>query len=325
MRFSAIPKDKHLNKPAKHTSAPRLQARLRTIYIILAICVVSGPLAVVIAFARGGNEYVPPPAPPSAQGMATIIATTYLNGDSLPLSIPIAKGLSQNLGHSTYTPATSTPDEPPPSTIPAKLNYLALDFETVIQAAPVDEKILQIYRFRVLTEANIFYLDVPLAFLGIPGGGHAPILSAYPTITPVSDVAPGVVDVIDYTAKNIPNDTNNMEVITRLIKKWATTYTSGTAEELADLGGTKDTSQFIPLQGFTTDPERVKVQSAAVVNKAYRAYRVNMPLISGEYTVSASYDLLIKTPDTDPKIVAWGPPTSINNLTDWTLGAAPSN
>lgn len=269
--------------PATRSSAPVLKIRL---WLVLGSLIVSSVFGLFGGIAWVANKPEPPaPLPPeaAATGVATAVATDFLNGR--PTTVAVAEGINPELGGGG-------------SGLPGAVSVAWTDFDLYVQ----EGRTFEVHHFIVGgTPPRSLAVTVELT-------GAGPVLAAAPALGPlaISAQPPRRFDWADSEARmNVSDD------VKRRVTAWAEAYASDDRQALRDLTGDAERRVYAGLGGLSA--EEVDVLGAVPVSGSGDiVVRVSV-LLTGEagFKAEAEYDLRVADQGSaDPKVTAWGPAAS---------------
>lgn len=296
--------------PATRSSKRALRVKQNILIAAVLIGFFMGPLAMFMASRASSNiPSVPTPLPTPAIAFSEIVARDYVAGRAT--SMPVAKGVPQDLGFTSSEPA------------PLKGGVVVFDR---VSYSSIGASELTLVRFRVVTpDQKVMNLTVPVT----TDARNRLVLAALPSLTPALFAA---TEELPQPAPNRDTYPDLVETIpkpvTEIAAAWADAYAANNSQQLRVIvGGGASAPQegnYFGLGGFTVS--RAPTVQWAVLRPGDLAFmRVSFQLSEvaesddpavGEapasvkgFTPSVELDLLVADWSTNsPRVVAWGAP-----------------
>jgi len=280
--------------PAARSSAAVLKVRLILVLGSLLLAAGAGIFAAYSYITFTPPQVNPDSFEPRGQGLASMVAVAFLNGQELP--IPVADEVPELPGELVPLPHT------PPQwntfesgTIRGRYAELhSFSFYRVFNEATPDE-------------AKILYqLDVLVSFTD----RNTPVLGALPSFQPVIAGNSGT--------STLPNKDGASDITTgqrNALESWAKAWAANDTEELSTVAGAGTGYRYLGLGGFQSTGVQVLslallTPQASAAERTFTA-RTRVSLVSANgYETSMDMDVLLRgTGDDNVRayVTAWGP------------------
>lgn len=290
-RWSAI--------PAERTSANRLRFKLNTVIVVGIVCAACGPLGILVAAGLAGKTpELPPVANAEAIAYGEVAAEDYLN--SVPTTVPLAKGIDPTWGTSSLSQKEALPHGP--------LTYAGSDMREAYGQN------YQIDTYTFLSNGGLRAVAVTSVMTKT-----GPVIAASPSLVTV-DLTSDTVDPLNYTDLDTFEEGTPNTAVTERVNQWAAAYASNDTAQLLVITGDPQTSTYkglgefevansVLVNGYVPDTVSGTYHGISVNDTAYVRVSVNLKSTTSElFSVTNEYDLLVSDINTSqPHIVAWGP------------------
>jgi len=279
--------------PAARSSAPLLQVKLWLVLGLLAVLVIMGPLAMVIALTNKAPAPATPPAVPPGptytSALAQVAAVEYLTG--IPYTIPLATGIDPNHGAANNSAG----------------NPISLGATGLVFAGNVTNQIggvsFQIDHFLFTQNSNLYHLDVTM--INTPSGG---VLGAQPALFPADNAPSNSTPPLNYAQS--PNAVSPPANLQTQVNTWATAYATDNSTELAQLAN--HPGNYIGLGGYSVVGTPQIISTITYGSDYIVRVSVLLSSLSAQgYQAQTEFDLLVYPGSGLPLIVAWGPPGAL--------------